>query len=100
MWVAFKWYDDPATTHEEHCDGRICTYNLWSIKVYALSLILMMPVSLWWGKPLPRRRRDLVAGYILAYYSSWFVYVAGITVVMAYQSYGEGKFQALFTLQY
>ena len=75
---------------------------MWSLKVYALSLVLMMPVSVWWGKPLPRRRRDLVAGYILAYYALLFVFVASNIVVMAYENYGEGesKFQALSSLQY
>ena len=100
MWVAFNWYDDFATTQEEQCGGSNCAFNLWSLKVYALVLVLMMPVSVWWGKPLPRRRRDLVAGYILAYYANHFVFVAGHIVVMAYMNYGEGKFQALFSLQY
>ena len=98
VWAAFNWYEDSATTKEEHCGGSNCFSNTWSIKVYALSLVLMMPVSVWWGKPLPRRRRDLVAGYILAFYSFLFVFVAGQIVVMAYQNYGEGKFQALSTL--
>ena len=49
---------------------------------------------------LPPRRRDLVAGYILTFYAFSFVYIAGNIVTMAYQNYGEGKFQALSSLRY
>eukprot|EP01048_Picozoa_sp_COSAG05_P005347 COSAG05_NODE_314_length_11610_cov_17.223265_10_plen_308_part_00 len=88
--TSVKWYDDRLKTWEEDCNKGGCLANGWAVKVYLCLLVAAVPTSLMWGRPLPRFRRDLVAGYLLSVYSFLFVYVGGISVQMAYNTFGQG----------
>ena len=43
LFVALRYYDDIATTVEEDCNGNLCVFNVWSLKLYAVILVSVMP---------------------------------------------------------
>ena len=78
------YFADREATKRDQCLNGSCYSNSIPMRLYTPLLLIVMVISVCWGKQLPRFRRDLVAGLILSIFNTTFASIAAETVISAY----------------